>query len=162
MLVMLSALSVSRPIGWTIASYLQARQRPRSILALEALKLVVMLVAIVTFGTRSPLWTCAAVGTAFAAHALASLWLVQRLDGLPLGSVLGNLGRVLLACAPMVVAVLGVRLALGTVGIAHPALGLFLETLAGVVAYPPAALLMVRGPSRDLLVRALDAVRPTK
>ena len=53
-------------------------------------------------------------------------------------------------------------LALGTVGIAHPALGLFLETLAGVVAYPPAALLMVRGPSRDLLVRALDAVRPTK
>jgi PST family polysaccharide transporter len=82
MLMMLSALSVTRPIGWTIASYLQARRLPGSILGLEALKLVIMVLGIVTFGARSPLWTCAAVGIAFGVHAFASLGIVRRLDAI--------------------------------------------------------------------------------
>jgi PST family polysaccharide transporter len=162
MLVMLSALSVTRPIGWTVASYLQARQMPRAILGLEVMKLAVLLAGICTLGTRSPLWACAAVGIAFAVHALASLWIVKRVDGVSLGPLLGGLGRVLLACLPMVAAVLTTRLVLGGVGTAHPALALCLETLSGVVAYPPAALLIAPAGARDLLVRVLDAVRPTR
>ena len=34
MLMVLSALSVTRPIGWTVTSYLQARQMPRLIMCL--------------------------------------------------------------------------------------------------------------------------------
>jgi PST family polysaccharide transporter len=162
MLVMLSALSVTRPLGWTVASYLQARQMPRVILGLEALKLVVMLLGIVTFGTRSPLWTCGAVGIAFAVHALASLWIVKRVDGVPLAPLFRGLGSALLACVPMVAAVLGTRFLLGSAGEGHPALALFLETLAGVLAYPPAALIIAPGGARDLLARVVDAVRPAR
>jgi lipopolysaccharide exporter len=62
MLVLLSALSVTRPVGWTVASYLQALRRPGLILWLELLKLVCLMGGIVTFGRLSPLWTCGAVG----------------------------------------------------------------------------------------------------
>src|SRR6185436_9384045 len=42
MLVLLSALSVTRPIGWMVASYLQALHRPRLITWLEAFKVVIL------------------------------------------------------------------------------------------------------------------------
>jgi lipopolysaccharide exporter len=161
MLVMLSVLSVTRPIGWTIASYLQARHLPRSILGLEALKLLAMVLLIVTVGARSPLWTCAAVGVAFGAHAVASLWIVRRIDAVPLAPLFGNLARVLAACVPMVAAVLGARFLLGRVGGIPPMVGLLLETLVGVLVYPPAALLIAPGSARDLLLRVLDALRPS-
>jgi len=159
MLVVLSALSVTRPIGWTIASYLQARRLPRAILGLEALKLTILTLTIVTLGARSPLWTCAAVGVAFGAHALASLWLVRRIDGVPLGRLFHDLGMVLLACAPMVVAVTGVRFALASTGAVPPLERLAVETLVGALVYPPAAWLLARSTTRDLTGRVLDAVR---
>jgi lipopolysaccharide exporter len=161
MLVLLSALSVARPIGWTIASYLQARQLPRAILALEAMKLAVMLLCIVTLGARGPLWTCVSVGIAFGVHALASLLIVQRLDALPLAPLLANLGKVLVACVPMVVAVLGARLLLGRFTNAPPALALAVETLVGIVVYPLSAFAIVGAFARDLLFRVIDALRPT-
>src|SRR5260221_5223311 len=85
MLIVLSALSVTRPIGWTIASYLQARQMPRTIFGLELLKLAILLLALVTLGRMGPLSACTAVGVAFGAHPLASLWVVQRVAGISLG-----------------------------------------------------------------------------
>jgi lipopolysaccharide exporter len=162
MLVLLSALSVTRPIGWTVASYLQARQSPGVILALEAAKLVVLTLTMVTLGSRSPLWACVAVGIAFAAHALASLWIVRRTDGVHLQPLFAELGRLLAACVPMVGAVLGVRHLLLSMGGAPPLLRLALETLAGALVYPPTAWLVARSTARDLLARVLDALRFTK
>ena len=159
MLVALSALSVTRPIGWTIASYLQARHMPRSILGLEALRLAFLLIGIVTLGARSPLWTCVAVGVAFGLHALASLWIVRRIDQVSLGPLFSSLARVLLACVPMVAAVLAVGSVIhGALG-ARPAVVLICETLAGVLIYPPSALLVAQVGARDLLLRLTDALR---
>jgi len=73
MLALLAALSVARPVGWTVASYLQARQLPRRILALEALKLLLLVLSLVTFGRRDPLLACGAVGVAFGGHALVGV-----------------------------------------------------------------------------------------
>jgi lipopolysaccharide exporter len=162
MLVLLSALSVTRPIGWTIASYLQARQLPGVILALEAAKLVVLTLTVGTLGSRSPLWACVAVGISFGAHALASLWIVRRTDGVHLRPLFSELGRLLFACVPMVGAVLGVRYFLISMGGVPPVLRLVLETLVGALVYPPTAWLVARSTARDLLVRVLDALRFTK
>jgi lipopolysaccharide exporter len=159
MLVLLSALSVARPIGWTVESYLQARQRPRLILGLEAFKVFVLVLLIVTVGRLSPLWICTAVGVAFAAHALACLWVVQKIDGLPLARSLGSLWPALAASAPMVAAVLVVRQALLVSRIVQPLECLSVEVLAGSAGYMLGALVIARGTSHELVARVVDAMR---
>jgi PST family polysaccharide transporter len=159
MLVLLSALSVTRPVGWTVASYLQALQRPGLILWLELLKLVCLMGGIATFGRLSPLWTCGAVGAAFALHALASLVVVSRIEALPLRESVGSLLPALGACVPMVMAVLATRSTLVAFGAPKPWLSLALEVTAGMLGYAAGALLFARRTSEDLLERLVDAVR---
>ena len=159
MLVILSALSVTRPVGWTVESYLQAREMPRLILLLEAFKVVALLACIATFGRAGPLDTCAAVGVAFGAHALLSLWLARRVDGVPLGASLRGMGSALVACVPMVAAVLVVRHGLAAAGGVSPVVALVVEILAGAVGYGFGALFAARSLAEDLLTRVTDALR---
>jgi PST family polysaccharide transporter len=158
MLVLLSALSVARPVGWTVASYLQARQLPRIIFWLEVLKLALLVGGILSFGRLSPLWTCVAVGVSFAAHAVASLYVVRRIDQIPLRRSLGSLAPALGACLVMVPAVLLVRSALAAWGDVYPALSLAFEVLGGALAYALGALVFARKASRDLIARLRDAL----
>jgi lipopolysaccharide exporter len=158
MLVLLAALSVTRPVGWTVASYLQARQLPRRIFWLEACKLCLLVGGIVSYGRLSPLWTCGAVGVAFAGHALASLWVVRQVDGIPLRRTLGSLWPAFVSCLVMVVAVLATRAVLPS---ALPAaLRLTFEVLSGAVAYVLAVLLLARSVSRELYTKLRVALRP--
>jgi PST family polysaccharide transporter len=161
MLVLLSALSVTRPVGWMVESYLQARRLPGLILGLEALKVVALVLFIVTFGRRSPIWTCGAVGLAFAGHALASLWVIRKVDGISLRRSVGSLVPPLLACVPMVLAVLATREALAAcnVGAGRPAFRLLVEVTAGATGYLAAAFVVARDQSKDLVARVTDAVR---
>jgi lipopolysaccharide exporter len=158
MLMLLSALSITRPIGWTVASYLQAQRLTKTVMLLEILKAVAVVVSVLTLGRLGVLWACGAVGIAFALHTFASLWAVERCDGLPLRRSLAYLAGPLAACVPMTLAVLGARNLGATLG-AGPLLLLTAETAAGAIAYLAAALLFARGASRDLVVRVLDAVR---
>lgn len=159
MLVLLSALSVTRPVGWTVASYLQALQRPALILWLELLKLIGLMGGIATFGRVSPLWTCGAVGFAFALHALASLVVVARVEALPLRKSLGSLLPALGACVPMVAAVLAVRAGLVAWGEPKPWLSLALQIVAGALAYVGGAFVVARRPTEDLIARVFEALR---
>lgn len=158
MLVLLSALSVARPIGWTVASYLQARELPRLIFWLEAFKLVLLVGGILTFGRRSPLWTCVAVGVSFAVHALASLWVVRQIDHVSLRRSLGSVVPALGACLVLVAAVLLVRSGLLAWGNVRPALALAFEVLGGALGYVLAALVLARDASRDLIAKLRDAL----
>jgi lipopolysaccharide exporter len=159
MLVLLSALSVARPIGWVVESYLQARGKPRHILALEALKVVALVALIATLGRSSPLWTCGAVGVAFGVHALAGLWVVQAMDGLPLSRSIGALTPALVASGPLVAAVLAARHALLGFGAGRPMVCLSVEVLAGAAGYVVGAALVARRTSEDLVARVTDALR---
>jgi lipopolysaccharide exporter len=161
MLVLLSALSITRPVGWMVESYLQARRLPGFILGLEAFKLVSLVLFVITFGRRSPLWTCGAVGLAFGAHAFASLWMLRKVDDIPLRRSIGALVPSLLACLPMVLAVFAVRRSLAASGIGadRPALRLLAEVAIGAMAYAIAALVVARDQSQDLVARVVDAVR---
>lgn len=158
MLLLLSALSVARPVGWIVGSYLQALQKPRLLLWLEAFKVLVLVGLIVTLGRMGPLWTCGAVGVAFGAHALASLWVVRRVDGVPIRRLLGGLTPVLVACVPMGVAVLVARHVVGRFAMGHPAASLGVELLAGAVTYAIAARIFARDACVELVARVRDAL----
>lgn len=156
MLAVLSALSLSRPIGYAVANYFQAVGRPLTASILEVAKLVLLVGAIFVLGHLGPLWVCAAVGVAFTLHALACLWVVSR-DGLPFFATLGGLMTPLVACMPMVLAVLGVRHGLRQLGLPHPLLSLICEILAGGVVFVGCAFVVARPIALDLygLVRGL-------
>jgi lipopolysaccharide exporter len=159
MLVLLSALSVARPVGWTIESYFQAREMPRLILLLEGFKVVALLGCIATFGRAGPLYTCAAVGVAFGAHALLSLWLARAVDGVSVAAALRGMGSALAACVPMTAAVLLARHGLAAAGGVAPVAGLVVEVLAGAVGYGLGALVTARSLAEDLVARVTDALR---
>lgn len=159
MLTVLSALSVVRPVGWIVQSYMQAQQRTRVVMVLELAKTALLMGVIATLGRLGPLWACAAVGVAFGAHALASLMALRLGDEpLPWGALLGGFVGPLAAAAPMAAAVLGVRHGLRAAGLGWAPLSLALELVVGGVVYVPAALVFARSTSRDLLALLRDAV----
>jgi PST family polysaccharide transporter len=152
MLAVLSVLSVVRPVGWTISSYLLARDKPRVDAVLEVFKVAAVVVLLVTVGRRGPLWACAAVGAAFALHALASMAAVDRLDGVSVWALAKRCAGPLVACAPMAAAVLGVRFFFGGIGPHASAKLLALELAAGALSYPMAALALARPVTADMVM----------
>jgi lipopolysaccharide exporter len=158
MLLVLSALSITRPIGWTITTYLQARLLTRRILWLEAFKFGLLVVAMLTLGRLSPLWACLAVGVAFGLHTIASLWVVARLDDVRMWSMLTAMAAPLAACLPMALAVIGIRRVIAGAGIPKP-VELIVEVLVGGLVYVVFAFTVARAPAKDLLERLLEAIR---
>lgn len=163
MLTLLSALSVVRPIGWIGASYLQVKNQPRAIMILEVTKTIGLLAAIALLGRLGPLWACAAVGIAFTLGSFGYFWVIRRTDGLTLREQILPLLPPVLACAPMVLAVLAVRRALVALGGAPGAVALGAELLVGALVFLPAALLLAPSAARDLLdlLRTALSRRPT-
>jgi PST family polysaccharide transporter len=157
MLVLLSALSVTRPVGWTIAAYLQALGRTPVIFWLEAFKLASLVLGIVTFGRASPLWTCAAVGLAFGVHAVGSLWVAHRIDAVPLRPIFAGIGSALVACGLMAAAVISARRVFGLETRA-PAAALAVEVVVGAVVYLVAMRVIARSASDELVERLRDAL----
>jgi PST family polysaccharide transporter len=170
MLAILSALSVVRPVGWTVQSYLQASNRPRATMWLGLAKIGLLLTMLFAIGhsTKNPLWACAAVGLAFGAHALASMWTVSRENDRnmdPSGESVTTMGAFFAQCAaplaatiPMVIAVLGFRELLLPLGV--PAgIEMVIELGVGAVAYVAAALTIARTTALDLMQLVQDALQ---
>jgi lipopolysaccharide exporter len=152
MLVLLSALSVSRPITGVLGAYLNAVAKPRLLMWIDIGQVVLLMVAISTIGRLGPLWTCTAVGVVFIWRALANMWVLRASDGIPLRSFLRQLAPPLIACAPMILAVLGARWGLGYLGLKQqPALALVGETVVGALAYVASALVIAPATSHELL-----------
>ena len=158
MLAVLSALSVTRPVGAVIWSYLQSRGRPRAVMALECLKLVLLLGSLILLGRLGPLWACGAVGLAFFVHTWLSLWVVHRAEPLPVGKLLRGLIAPVIATIPMVAAVLAVRAGHVALGV-PPALGVLLEVVVGGIAYVPSAYLLAPAVTRDVVSLAMGLIR---
>ncbi|MDC0682336.1 oligosaccharide flippase family protein [Sorangium atrum] len=160
LLAVLSALGVTRPIGWVLSSYMQVYGRTRTIMVLEWLKVAAIVGSIALLGTiGGVLWACAGVGVAFGVHALASLWVVKRADGVPYMRLLRPLVRPLLACLPLVVAVLAVRYGMRSLHGLPRGCRLGAEVVVGGLAFVASALVIARQASRDFLQLAREAVR---
>lgn len=158
LLAALSGMAAVRPVGWTIGVYLQSRGMTRPIMVLEFFKAGAILGGVALLVQLSVLWACIGVGVGFAVHAFFSLWIVDRYDEVPLREHLGYVVGPLLACAPMVGAVLGARYGLLDLVPGIPlALLLCAEIAAGAIAYVVSALLLAPGTSREFLRLLRDA-----
>ena len=152
LLVVLSALSVVRPLGWLLASYLLADGKTGRIFLLQTVKATAIVVFIVLLAPFGEVAACAAVGLAFGCHAFAGMFVVRRTHQIRLSSLLVPMLGPLLACLPLVVAVLAVRLVFTQLlGEGLPWLRLVFEVAAGAFAYVSGAWLMANGQSKDLL-----------
>jgi len=155
MLMVLAAFSVVRPIGWTIGSYLQATRRTRAVMWLSTMRLAAVFASVYGFGRAfGPLGACAGVVLAFTLHAVASAGLVVRSDRIPAAALFGAAARPLLACGPLVLAVLGARAVVASLGATPRGVGLAAEVAAGAAGYAVGTLIFSRSLARECLALA--------
>jgi PST family polysaccharide transporter len=76
---------------------------------------------------------------------------VQVIDGISFARMTLRLVPPLVACVPMVAAVVGTRLGLRRIGVEHQIYYLAAEVLVGALVYTGAALVIARSASRELL-----------
>lgn len=160
MLVVLSVLSVVRPLGWVIGSYLIARSLPKVAMIMEILKLIVLVAAVSILSNWGPVFACVGIGIAFCAHAMGSMFAVRKSDGVSMGALFFGAVPPLLATVPMVSGVLGVRYLLrNVVGLELGVITLLAEISIGAIIYIPAALTIARKPSRELITLIKSAIK---
>ena len=171
MMMLLSGLSVVRPIGWVGNSYLQVKDRPRIIMVLEVAKTATLLLLIALFAHLGSnlnyrvYYACGAVGVAFGLSALSYLVAIARVDDTPLSKLIFPLLPPFLACLPMAFAVFEFQrlVTQKTSGLPHPVM-LVGEIIVGVLVFIPSAFLIAPGATRDLvgLLRTARARRREK
>jgi PST family polysaccharide transporter len=155
----LAVLSAAYPIGFVMHSYLNAADHPRWVMALGLFRLAVLLAAMTLLGLAGgPLGACLGVGVAFAAYSAASLVVASRLDRAPAWPLFRALLPPLVACAPMALAILLLRLVLGEEGAVSAWIRLALELAVGAGAFVGAALRLAPGAAGDFLRIAADTV----
>ncbi len=159
MLSILAFLAVARPIAWTIGSYLQACNRPKTLMFLEIGKLVAIMAVITAVRGLGIIWVCVAVGVTFAIHALTSIWSVKRFENIPMMSLLIGTIPPFIACLPMVGAVYAVRYGLGQVELSGGVLALVLEILVGGLIFIPSGLILAPSISREFIRLGKGAIK---
>ena len=172
-LIILSVLSVVRPISWIASSYLQVKNLPHIIMVLETAKTAALVLLMHLFAAYAPrlaflgrfgtreCWACAAVGLVFALNSLSYMLVFKKkTDRLPLSAQLAELGPPVLACVPMVAAVVALRRLLPA---ASPWLELPAEVAVGAAVFVPSAFLIAPAATRELvgLLRSALARRRT-
>jgi PST family polysaccharide transporter len=156
MLVFLSVLSVPRPLANILTSYFYACNRPRVVLWLEWLSLVVLVGALATMGRIGINWACVAVGVTFTLRTVAAMLAVRQADGVNLGKFLLPLARPLIACLLMVAAILALRPLLAGL---RPPVQLAIEVTAGGLVYVGGARVIAREATSELLRMVRSALR---
>ena len=165
MIILLGSLSLTRPIIGTIFAYLQALGKGRTLMILEWVKaggIVVIMLAIgrtlrvtVSEDTNNhygPYLACAAVGVVMFGSTLSYQVIGARSGDLPPSKLIFPLVRPLLACVPMVGAVLAVRWAIGDVnGKLWLILRLIAEIVAGAIVFVGAALVIARKEAKEMI-----------
>lgn len=101
MLVVLSVISIARPVEWTVRVYLQVASKTRTIMYIEWAKVVGIMAAIYAFGRLGPVGGCVGVGVTFLVSALVYLAAVARTARVSFVSMLVPLGRPLFCAGAM-------------------------------------------------------------
>ena len=158
MLALLCVLSVLRPLTWQLGAYLIANDRPRVAMICSFSKLVVIVVTMLTLGRISPMFACLSVGCGYGVALLIAQFSIWRTDGVPMTALIGRTVPALLACVPMVLAVLGVRYLLARAG-TGPQVGLPLEIIAGALGFVAGAFTLARGVTREFIAIVAEARR---
>ncbi len=151
LLTVLAVLGVVYPMGAAVQAFLKASRRPKAVLAFHAGHVLLLLLFMAGLGRMGLRWAALAPGLAGGCYALSSLVYVGRVEAVPVRTTLVGIGRVILACVGMAIAVLIFRQMHGH-GKAHGSLGLLAaEVGVGAVTYVVCAFLFAGPQVRDLL-----------
>ncbi len=151
MLTLLSALSIFRPVSWTIMVYLQARHNTGWLMVLEIFKVLALMTLITVLSPIGVHWSCAGVGFAFGFDSLFALWVVRRKDNIPMRTFLWGMTPQSIACLPMGAAVLGIRWLLVRQGLSQNLIMLCIEIAVGAIVYFLSAMMIAPRASKDML-----------
>lgn len=159
MLIILSVMTVFRPMTWSAVAYLQAVQATRLVMYASFGRAVLVLSLV--FGCGK-LWgihaACVGAGIGYALHSLLTIAASSRVSGLPFTRYVAAAFRPLIPCVPMFLGTYELGRLLASLGV--PALAaLFAQIAAGAILYVVGALVFVSAGSRELLRVGLGALR---
>jgi PST family polysaccharide transporter len=158
LLVILSVMTVFRPITWSAVAYLQAVGKTRLIMYMSVFRAIVVLPLVAVCGyLGGPEWACVGGGIGYAVHAVTTVVATGWATGMPTARYLVGAFQPLLACVPMYFAVRGVDAALsGSVPVVAV---LAVDLVVGGIVYVASAFVLVRSTARELVRLGKDAVR---
>ncbi|MBK8257157.1 MAG: oligosaccharide flippase family protein [Polyangiaceae bacterium] len=148
-LVVLTSISLTRSLSNLSGAFLQVVGRTEGFVVIDFLLAVTVLLFMRLLAPFGAVYSAVGVSAAFLLSVLFSFWLL-RPDGIRVGAVLGAIVRPVLACVPMVAAVVGAQYGLAAFKIPAP-VRLVLEIVVGAVAYIGAVFLVAGPIARDLL-----------
>lgn len=150
-LTVLSCMTIFQPASWPAIACLQTEKRPRLILVASVARAVALLSSVALLGRLGgPIWACAGVGIGFTVHTIAIVGLTTLVTPLPVGRYFVAVMRPLLACGPMFLAVLAVRMSLAPARLPAVLL-LCAEVATGAATYVVGTLVFARGNLRELV-----------
>lgn len=158
MLSVLAVMSLTRPLMWASAAYLQATDRPRILMWLEITTVTSMVVGLVTLGRISVIWACVAVGIATFVRVIVTAIVLKNIDGIGLWAFFKPQLMPVFACLPMAAAVIGIR-HLMTGFHEPPLVSLLAEIGVGGVTYLAAAWVLATPTVRDVIDLAKRAIK---
>lgn len=150
MLSVLCGVSLARPLTYATAMYLQSLSQTWLLPIFEVTKTALMLGLMAALGPLGPLWACGAVVASFTLHAIVMLAVVGR-RGEGIWSLLIAPLPALVACVPMVGAVLGVRWLFPQTGLTSAWIQLICEIFVGGVVGIGSMFLFAPAVTSDLL-----------
>ncbi len=151
LLMILSAMSLARPVYGAVASVIMVARGPRITMILEWLTLAVLLGLIATLGRLGPAWACVAVGIAFGARTIAGVIIAARILALPLARLFLAMLGPLLACVPLVGAVVLVKHEFDRWAVTSDLALLATQIVVGGVAFVAAALVLAPQASQRVI-----------
>ncbi len=151
LLTVLASVSVFRPIGWSLGAYLLSYSRTQLMMWMGIVDIIFLLGGVVALAPLGPVWACVGVGVGFGLSAIMGIVVVSLKNGPRLRDFLPGFVGPLLACGPMVAAVLGTRVGFDALGVESDLISLLGEIIAGAVLYVPSALVLAPRTSRDFL-----------
>jgi lipopolysaccharide exporter len=158
MLMILSVMTVFRPMPWSAIAYVQAMQRTGIIMWSSFLRAIVVLSLVALFGKLGDRnWACVGAGLGYALHSVFTIVGACRVTGLPTAAYLLGVSRPLVACAPMFLAVVGIAHALAGLGVPLP-ISLAAQVIGGGVVYVGAAFVLVRKEALELVRLGREAI----
>lgn len=159
MLVILSVMTVFRPMTWSAIAYVQAVQQTRILMLSSFLRAVIVLSLVAVCGyLGGSNWACFGAGLGYALHSVLTIIVAGRATGMHAAAYLRGVARPLLPCIPMFLAVTGVERVLSAAGVPL-VVSLALQIVTGAVVYIGCAFVLVRGDVDELLRIGREAIR---
>jgi lipopolysaccharide exporter len=158
MLMILSVMTVFRPITWSAVAYLQAVKQTRVVMFLCVGRAVVVLSLLALFGMLfGEIGAVVGATIAMAIHSVTTIVVGGRVTGFATKTYFWAALRPLLACIPMFFAVVALRGALDALG-TPKAVALALEIILGGIVYAVSAFVLAPDVAKQFLRLAREAV----